>query len=45
MEACANLGYLVVLPNANTYKLYIPDRNEVIISRDVKFEEVELRCQ
>ena len=35
----AVVGYLVGFDNGNSYKVYLPDKNVVIVSRDVKFDE------
>ena len=42
LEARAEVGYLVGFANGNTYKVYLPHKKTVIISRDVMFEEL---CQ
>ena len=38
-ESRAVVGYLVGLDNGNSYEVYLPDENVVIVSRDVKFDE------
>ena len=35
----AVVGYLVGFDNGNSYKIYLPDKNVVIVSRDVKFDQ------
>ena len=40
LDSRAELGYFVGFANGNSYKVYIPQKQSVIISRDAKFDEI-----
>ena len=40
LDSKAELGYLISFANGNSYQVYISQKKSVIISRDVKFDEI-----
>ena len=41
----ARVGYLVGFANGNSYKVYLPDTNSFVVSRDVEFDERSLQVR